>query len=445
LAAHTLGYVGEISEEELADKKGAGYRVGSTVGKMGLEQYCDDILRGQDGGTRVEVDVAGRIVQEIGKREPVPGHSIYLTIDFDIQQATEKALDEHLTWLRQHGGSPNAFAAAVVAIDPRDGAVLAMASRPAFDPNLFVSGITQKDWNALSQNIYNPLNNRVISGQYPPGSTFKVVTSAAALETGKVRPQERIFDAGYHWAMPQKGNHESTALGWIDYYEAMTKSDNVYFYEMGYRVGIDNLEKYAEGFGYGKPTGIGLFGEAEGMVAGRVTKKKLTAEEWLLAETFDAAIGQGYQLATPLQMVSAIAALGNSGNRYQPYLVSRVVSDRGELLTRITPKEAGKLPISEQTSHVIRQALHGVTQPGGTAWPLSYLPVLLAGKTGTAENSHGRDHGVFVAYGPIGSPQIAIAVVVEQGGYGAVAALPIAQNILTEYFNVGNNKTGKKK
>ncbi|MDR3348346.1 MAG: penicillin-binding protein 2 [Acidaminococcales bacterium] len=435
-AAHAIGYVGEISEAELKSLKGEGYMAGGIIGKMGLEQYYDNTLRGQDGGKRVEVDVAGRVVQEIGKREPSPGHSIYLTIDIEVQKAAESALDKHLAWLRKNGGSPNAFAAAVVALDPRDGAVLALVSRPAFDPNLFVSGISQKDWDALSRNPYNPLNNKAISGEYPPGSTFKMVTGAAALELGKVTPQEKIFDAGYHRAVPQKGNYGGGALGWIDFNEALIKSDNVYFYEMAYRLGPNNIEKFARGFGYGQRTGIDLFGEAEGIVASVEYKKRTLKEDWYLAETFDAGIGQGFQLATPLQMAVSIAGIANGGILYRPYLVSRIVSDKGELVERIGPEQKGRLPISAETGRIIKKALRAVAQEGGTAWQLADFPIPMAGKTGTSENSHGRDHGLFVAYAPADEPEIAIAVLVEQGGYGASAAIPIAKDILGQYFNV---------
>ena len=444
-AAHLIGYVGEISEAELSGGKGEGYLAGGIIGKMGLEQYYDKILRGRDGGTRVEVDVAGRIVQEIGKREPAPGHSIYLTIDIEVQKAAERALDKHLEWLRKNASSPNAFAAAVVALDPRDGAVLALVSRPAFDPNAFVAGISQKSWDAISRNPYNPLNNKAISGEYPPGSTFKMVTGTAALELGKVTPKEKIFDAGYHRAVPQKGNSGGGSLGWIDFNEALIKSDNVYFYEMSYRLGPNNIENYARGFGYGQRTGINLFGESEGVVAGVEYKKKVFNEDWYLAETFDAGIGQGFQLATPLQMAVSMAGIANGGGRYQPYFVSRIVSEKGELIESIEPKEKGRLPMSEETLRIIQKALRAVAQEGGTAWQLASFPVPLAGKTGTSENSHGRDHGIFVAYAPAYKPEIALAVLVEQGGYGATAAIPVAKEILEQYFNVNQNKGGKKK
>ncbi len=436
LAVHAMGYVGEISENELNNLKDKGYKQGNIIGKMGLERYYDSVLRGQDGANRVEVDVSGKIVQEIGRKQPLPGDNIYLTIDLQLQQAAEKAVDEHLQWLRQYGSSPKAYAASVVVIDPRTGAILAMVSRPAFNPNSFVSGISYKEWTAISQNPYNPMDNKAISGTYPPGSTFKMVTGAAALELKKVTPEEKIFDAGHHWAVPQKGNSGGGALGWIDFNEALAKSDNVYFYEMGYRLGVDNIEKYAYLFGYGKPTGINLFGESEGIVASVAYKRKVFDEDWYLAETFDAAIGQGFQLATPLQMAVSIAAIANGGIRYQPYLVSKIVSDTGELVEIFQPKEVGRLPLSEKNMQLIRAALRNVAQEGGSAGQLAGFAVPIAGKTGTSEIAQSYDHGLFVAYAPVDNPDIAVAVLVEQGGFGSVAAVPIARKIFEKHFNI---------
>ena len=434
-AAHALGYVGEISEKELETLKSKGYKAGNIIGKMGLEKYYDSVLRGQDGGNRVEVDVAGRIVHEMGRKEPLPGHNIYLTIDLEIQKAAEKALDEHLEWLRRYGGAPNAFAGAIVVLDPRDGAVLALVSRPTFNPNSFVSGISHKEWSKISQNPYNPMDNKAISGEYPPGSTFKMATGTAALELNKITPEEKIFDSGQHWLVP-KGNAGGAALGWISFKDALIKSDNVYFYELGNRLGIDNLEKYAKQFGYGALTGINLYGESEGIVASAAYKRRILNEDWYLAETFDAAIGQGFQLATPLQMAVVTAAIANGGVRYKPYLVSKIVSDKGELIESFAPKEMGRLPASKKTLDLIKSALRGVAQEGGTAWQLGSFPVPLAGKTGTSENSQGKDHGLFVTYAPADNPDIAIAMVIEQGGYGSTATIPIALKIYEQYFHV---------
>lgn len=440
LAAHLFGYVGEISDSELEKKKAEGYKTGDLVGKSGLEKVYDKELRGVNGGSQVEVDVSGKPVQMLGKKEPVLGNSLVLTIDAKIQKAAEKAIDDRLLYLQKQLGNPNAKAAAAVAINPQTGEILALVSRPTFNPNLFNGGISAKDWKDINDNPFNPMQNRVINAEYPPGSAFKIVTGTAALELGKVTPEEKIFDSGRHWVIP-KGNAHGAALGWIDFNVAMVKSDNVYFYELGNRLGIDNLEKWARAFGLGAPTGVNLIGEDEGLVANRKYKEKVYGEEWYLSETFDAAIGQGFQLTTPLQMASLIAQVANGGHRYRPYLVSKIVSPEGQAVKTFAPEELSRVPVSEKTLKVIRDSLRAVVAPGGTA---SYIfegfPIPIAGKTSTAENSHGDDHGWFVAYGPFDNPTIAVAVIVEQGGYGSDSAAPIARKIMEAAFNLPPSK-----
>ncbi len=436
LAAHIFGYVGEISEEELAKKKAAGYKTGNLIGKFGLEKVWDKEVRGVDGGAQVEVDVSGRPVKMLGKKEPQLGDSLVLTIDAKIQKAAEKAMDDRLNYLQKKLGNPNAKAGAAVVINPQTGEILAMVSRPAFDPNLFNGGISSKDWKVINDNPFNPMSNRAIAGEYPPGSTFKIITGTAALELGKVTPEEKILDTGHHWIIP-KGNAMNEALGWIDFREALSKSDNVYFYEMGNRLGIDNLEKYARLYGLGALTGINLSGEADGLVANRRYKEKVYGEDWYLSETFDAAIGQGFQLATPLQMATVMSEVANGGHRYRPYLVSSLINPKGETVKTFGPEEVGRVPIADRNLNLIRSALRDVAAPGGTAaWVFEGFPVAIAGKTGTAENPHGDDHGWFVAYAPFDNPTVVVAVIVEQGGFGADSATPIARKILEAAFGV---------
>ncbi len=436
LAAHVFGYVSEINDEELERLKKDRYKSGDILGKFGLEKVYDRELRGIDGGGQVEVDVTGRPVNVLGKKEPIPGKNLILTIDYRIQKAAEAAIDEQLRYLQTKTEFVNAKAAAAVAINPKTGEVLAMVSRPAFNPNLFAGGISVKDWKVLNENPHHPMDNKAISGEYPPGSTFKLVTGAAALELGKVTPEEKILDTGHHWIIP-KGNAMGEALGWINFHEALSKSDNVYFYEMGNRLGIDNLEKYARMFGLGQATGIKLGGESEGLVANRRYKEKVYNEEWYLSETFDAAIGQGFQLVTPLQIAMLMGEVANGGHRYRPYLVSKITSANGEVLQSFGPEEVGKLEISSRTLTLIREALRDVALEGGTAAEtFKDFPVPTAGKTGTAENSHGQDHGWFVCYGPYEDPRIVIAVIVEQGGFGAGAAAPIAKKMMEAAFNI---------
>ncbi|CUH94832.1 putative membrane protein [Propionispora sp. 2/2-37] len=436
LGVHLLGYVGEISESELEDRKNDGYQSGDIVGKFGLEKVYDKEIRGIDGGAQVEVDVTGRPVRMMGKKEPVLGNSLVLTIDSRIQKAAERAMDNQLNYLQKRLGNVNAKAGAAVVMNPQTGEILAMVSRPAFNPNLFNGGISVKDWQAINDNPFNPMQNRTINAEYPPGSAFKIVTGAAALELGKVTPEEKILDTGRHWIIP-KGNSHGAALGWIDFNVALAKSDNVYFYEMGNRIGIDNLEKWARAFGLGAPTGINLPHESEGLVANRKYKEEVYGEDWYLSETFDAAIGQGFQLATPLQMASLISQVANGGHRYRPYVVSKIISPNGDTVKTFAPEVLGNVRISERNLSAIRNALKDVTSPSGTAgYIFEGFPVPIAGKTSTAENPHGDDHGWFVAYGPFDNPTVAVAVVIEQGGYGSDAAAPIARKIMEAAFNL---------
>lgn len=440
LGAHMFGYVGEISDVELAKRKTQGYKQGDLVGKFGLEYLYDKEIRGVDGGSQVEVDVTGKPVRMLGKKEPVLGNSLILTIDAKIQKAAEKAVDDRLRYLQDKLGNPNAKAAAAVVMDPRTGEVLALVSRPAFNPNLFNGGISAKDWKAINDNPFNPMQNRTINAEYPPGSAFKIITGTAALELGKVTPEEKILDTGRHWLIP-KGNAHGAALGWIDFRVALAKSDNVYFYELGNRLGIDNLEKYARMFGLGAPTGINLPGEDEGLVANRKYKEKVYGEDWYLSETFDASIGQGFQLATPLQMASVISQIANGGHRWRPYLVKKIVSPEGGTVKEFTPEDLGGVAFHPKTLAAIRAGLRDVSTADGTAgYIFEGFPVPIASKTSTVENPHGDDHGWFVAYAPYDNPTIAIAVVVEQGGYGSDSAAPIARKIMEAAFNLPPHK-----
>jgi penicillin-binding protein 2 len=438
LGAHIFGYVGEVSEGELGKMKAEGYKSGDIIGKFGLEQTWDKEIRGVDGGTQEEVDVAGRPVKMLGKKEPILGESLVLTIDAKIQKAAEKAVDDRLNYLQKRLGNHNAKAAGVVVMNPQTGEILAMVSRPAFDPNLFNGGISTKNWRKINDDPFNPMENRAIAGEYPPGSTFKIVTSTAALELGKVTPEEKILDTGHYMG---KGNSQGEALGWINFKTALAKSDNVYFYHMGERVGIDNLAKYARMYGLGERTGINLRGESSGLVASREYKEKVYHEDWYLSETLDAAIGQGFQLVTPLQEAMIYSELANGGHRYRPYLVSKIISSDGNTIKTFEPEELGRVQISERNLNLIRDGLRDVALQGGTAgYVFEGFPVSMAGKTGTVENSHGDDHGWFVAYAPYDKPTIVVAVVVEQGGFGSDSAAPIARKILEAAVNIPPKK-----
>ena len=433
--AHTLGYVSEISEYELEQRKDSGYKPGDIVGKFGLEKIYDKDIRGVNGGAQVEVDVNGKPVQILGKKEPTPGYDLILTLDRDLQVATEKAVDDILKEIGAH-------AAAAVVLNPQNGEVLAMVSRPAFDPNLFAHGISTKDWNAINNNPYHPMDNKTITGEYPPGSTFKIVTGTAALAAGVVTPEEQIFDSGTHWLVP-KGNASGEALGWLNFHEALAHSDNVYFYEMGNRLGADRLEYYAQMFGLGKITGIDLPYESPGIADWKEYKMEVYGEEFYLSEIMDAAIGQGFNLVTPLQDAMFTGEIAANGKRFKPHLVKQMVTQDGELIREFQPEllsDLTEMGVDPYVIKLVQDGLREVTVTGTAASSFRGFPYPIAGKTGTAENSQGRDHGWFVAYAPFENPCLSVAVVVEQGGFGSQSAVPIGRKILEAAFEIMNKR-----
>ncbi len=434
LGVHALGYVGEVSAYEIEQGLFKNITQGSLVGKAGLEKTYDKYLRGEDGAFMEEVDVAGNVVKHYDSVQPVPGKNLKLTLDYQLQKELEEFTDKHLAYLRNSGIAPGARAAAVIAIDPRNGAVRAMVSRPGYDPNWFVHGISSKNWNSINNDPNYPMNNKVITGEYPPGSTFKIVTGSAAFELKKVGLNEPIFDGGFHPMVPTMGNAGGEVLGWLTFIKALAMSDNVYFYELGYRVGIDNIEKYAHIFGFGERTGIDLEGESKGLVASKKVKREIWDEDWRLGDTFNAAIGQGFNLTTPIQLSVMLSIVANGGTKYQPYLVDSITNSDGSLFEK-PKRSAGKhIDVSQQTIDYIRMGMSATTQEGGTASYFAGLPKPIAGKTGTAENSHGRDHGLFVAYGPVDDPELVVVCIVEQGGFGSIAAGPIVYKAFEEFF-----------
>lgn len=434
LAVHALGYVGEVSAYEIEQGLFKNITQGSLVGKAGLEKTYDKYLRGEDGAFMEEVDVAGNVVKHYDSVQPIPGKNLKLTLDYQLQKELEEFTDKHLAYLRNSGIAPGARAAAVIAIDPRNGAVRAMVSRPGYDPNWFVHGISSKNWNSINNDTNYPMNNKVITGEYPPGSTFKIVTGSAAFELKKVGLNEPIFDGGFHPMVPTMGNAGGEVLGWLTFIKALAMSDNVYFYELGYRVGIDNIEKYAHIFGFGERTGIDLEGESKGLVASKKVKREIWDEDWRLGDTFNAAIGQGFNLTTPIQLSVMLSIVANGGTKYQPYLVDSIINSDGSLFEKPKRAEGKHIDVSQQTIDYIRMGMSATTQEGGTASYFAGLPKPIAGKTGTAENSHGRDHGLFVAYGPVDDPELVVVCIVEQGGFGSVAAGPIVYKAFEEFF-----------
>ena len=439
--AQVLGYVGEAGPDD-KDAEGNPYTTATLIGRAGLERQYNAYLEGKNGSKTVEVNASGQPVRYVGGTPAISGNSVRLTLDANLQKAAEDAMEAQVNELAHSGVMPTG--ASAIAVDPNSGAILAMASWPSYDPNRFSKGISSKDWNEIINNKNHPMQNRTIASSYPPGSLFKVVTGATALEAKAVTPEERIFDSGKHWIV-DKRNAQGEAFGWINFYEALAKSDNVYFYELGGRVGIDKISHMADEFGLGKPTGIDLEGEADGNVASEAYKKKVFEQDWYLGETMDAAIGQSFNLTTPIQMAMVYAAIANGGYKYQPYLVSRIDNLDGTPQKIFSPNKLGTLPISQSTLDTIHTGLRMVMTKEGTGGQLfEHYPISIAGKSGTAE-TNGLDNGWFVAYAPFDKPEVVVLCMFEHSGFGSDSAAPVVKKIMDAYFHLGDYAPGKQK
>jgi penicillin-binding protein 2 len=449
LAFHAVGYVGEITEEQLGQPRFGehGYRAGDIVGKDGLEDVYDELLKGTDGGQQVEVDHRGKPARILGQIAPKPGNNLTLTLDAGLQRVAEETLRKMMAQAREGKFGrpyPNAKAGAAVAIDVRSGEILAIASLPSVDPNRFASGISSDSLAKLIADPLHPFTSRATFGTYPPGSTFKMITGLAALQGGLVKLDELFLDTGTYSVIPKKcwveGGH-----GLVNLERAYACSCNIVFYELGRRAGINAIESLARMFGFGELTGVDLPGEARGTVAGMSLKQSLferklvDTDQWMLSETLDAAIGQGFTACTPLQLASYVAALVNGGTRYRPHLAKEVVAPDGTVVKKFEPEAMGKVRVDASNLEFIKKALYGVSSsPEGTSnWLFRDFPVKVGSKTGTAENAQGDSHGWFVAFAPYEQPEIAIAVIVEQAGSGSMAGGPVAKAMLEHYFGVG--------
>lgn len=438
LCCHILGYIKEIDAEELKkfNDEGRNYRPGDYVGKSGIERQYESLLRGIDGGERLEVDALGRTRRSLGRQEPIPGATLTLTIDKNLQIAAERAMEGKT--------------GAVVAVDPQTGEVLAMVSKPDYDPNIFVKRVKPDDWNRVGNNPTHPMQNRAISGLYPPGSTFKPVTATASLQLGACTPNTAMSCPGsYHLGRARFGCWKRH--GGVNFTTAISGSCDVFFYTVGRKIGIDNLAKYAKQFGLDQPTNIDLPGgrSNSGTIPDTTWKKKNFADgNWYQGETVICSIGQGYVLASPLQMAMVSATVGASGKYYQPHILMKAVrpgkkTDDGEIgpaeVQNIKPKLVRTVNASEKNFKAIQYAMHQtVVGPGGTGHVVDLGDVAVAGKTGSAEVKGKAAHAWFICFAPVDKPRIAIAVISEHGRHGATSAAPVARAILDVYF-------GKKK
>ncbi|HXY53853.1 MAG TPA: penicillin-binding protein 2 [Nitrospirota bacterium] len=437
LASHQLGYIGKVSPSQ---RKQEQTDIGLLTGQGGLEKVYDKYLRGIAGRRMIQVNAAGRKVKDLGIEEPRPGTDLYLTIDLDVQKAAEEALGE-----RQ---------GAVVAMDPNSGEIIALASHPNYDPNLFPRGISPKDWVRLTNDPTHPLYNRAIQSVYPPGSTFKIIVALAGLESGVIKLDDKVTCRGYI----QSGKHsfrcwKKGGHGTISFHQAVVESCDVYFYTMGERIGWDRIAQYAKKLGYGSLTGIPLPDEKPGLIPTTEWKKEKMKDAWYAGDTYINSIGQGFVLVSPIQACQMISAVANGGYFYRPTLLKKTRNRETGAVQVFAPERVNRIVLDSSALEEVRKALAGVvSEPGGTGHAAQIPFVTVAGKTGTAQviaqkvpgrklSGSTQDHAWFIAYAPVDDPKIAVAVLVEHGGHGGGAAAPVARRVIEEYMKNAGSKT----
>ncbi|HZK24261.1 MAG TPA: penicillin-binding protein 2 [Oscillospiraceae bacterium] len=426
LAAHVLGYVGVIRDYQYEAMKAEGYRFTDIIGQAGLESTYEQYLHGQDGILRIETDRFGNRVRVLERTEPVGGNDLELTLDTRLQEIAARSLAQGIADLQKKGNT-QASRGAVVALDPNTGGILAMVSFPGFNPNTFFN-----DYKEIQADPNKPEINKAIQGTYPVGSTFKLVGTLAALEEGVITEKSRVTCVGVKsfFGSDRRRCFNSTAHGHLNIIGALQKSCNIFFYEMGYRLGIERLAAYAHDFGFGKVTGLT---DIRGEVAGVIDSKERRSN-FMPGDVLTAAIGQGHAI-TPLQLANYAAILANHGTHYRPYLVEKALNGKGKVVYEAKPEVLNTLPYSEKNWELARTGMKAVTEPGGTGAVLRTVPVKVAGKTGSAQVSAGKiSHSLFVGYAPADNPEVALAVIVENGGLGGDGGVPVAKLIFEEYF-----------
>ena len=449
-ASHILGYIGRVTERDqgrIEEKEAeANYRGTDHFGKTGLEQHYEFELHGTTGFEQVEVDAGGRPVRTLARSAPIPGNNLTLSIDAKLQEIAEQAFGERR--------------GAMVAIEPATGGILAMVSVPNYDPNQFVDGITTADWEVLNTSADKPMVNRALNGAYPPGSTFKPFMALGALALGKRTPTQAISDPGFynfgghHFRDDKKGGHGS-----VDMYKSIVVSCDTYYYMLANDMGIDNIASFMGQLGLGSRTGIDIEGESEGVLPSQAWKKKRfrkpEQQKWYAGETISIGIGQGYNAYTPIQLAQATATLANNGVMFRPHLVKYITNAKTGEKTPIEPQPLKTLALKQEHIDFIKHAMVGVNKEGTGARAFKDAGYVAGGKTGTAQvfsykgaehktermAAHLRDHGLFIAFAPADKPTIALAILVENGGFGAQAAAPIARQVL-DYYLLGKLPKG---
>jgi len=434
--SHLLGFLGEINETELKMDRYSSYNPGDFLGKSGIERVSETDLRGRVGWLQFEVDATGRKKEVLRSINPLPGKNLVLTLDIQLQCFTDKLLGEKM--------------GTIIAMNPKNGEVLALVSHPSFNPNLFSRGISVREWHKLTKNRYCPLTNKAIQGLYPPGSIFKIITALAGLEEGKITPKTTFSCEGSYrfgnrtYRCWKKGGHGS-----LDLYGAIEQSCDTYFYQVGRLVGVDSLAYYARLFGLGCPTGIRLGNEKAGLIPTRAWKEKTFQVPWQGGETISTAIGQSFVLATPIQMLVMISAIANDGKIYVPQLVKKIEDFQRNVKKDFQPQFISEVPVSAKSIQVLKEALRRVVHnPHGTGKIARIDGLEVAGKTGTAQvvslssdrkksdaPFHLRDHAWFAAFAPFQNPEIAVVVLVEHGGSGSTTAGPLAKEVISHYLD----------
>lgn len=443
LGSHFIGYVGQITEGEYRARKHRGYGANDIVGKDGLEYTYDRWLRGRSGGRRIKVNSAGEAVASVGDFAAIPGNDLVLNIDWRLQRDAETAMADQIRQIAKRIG--HRIGGSAIVEDPSSGAILALVSQPNIDANDFAAGISERKYAAYLNDPLRSLFNRAISGAYPTGSTFKLITSSAALASGVLTADSTrycggAFDLnGYIFNDDRFGGH-----GTLTTPQAITESCDVFFYQVGHELGIDRIDKYAAAYGIGQRTGIDLPGETTGTLPSPKWKERVYKDVWYSGDTVSVGIGQGYVEASPIQMLKVVSAVANGGTLYTPRLVNGIRDPRGRVSKSFPPVAERRVPVSETDLEIIRRGMLGAIESEyGTAHNVYISGFHYAGKTGTAENvptvdnPSGRNHAWFVCYAPYNHPKIAVVVFMDQsGGFGAVNAAPVAQAIVTSYFHI---------
>lgn len=430
VAAHVLGYMGEITSDELKDPNYLNYKPGDQVGRGGIEQSYEKTLKGKDGGEIFEVDSSGNPVRTLNRIDPIPGQNLYLTIDSDLQKVAYKLLSDQVKKVGSCCG-------ALVVSDPKSGQILALVSYPSFNPTDLSSALTDPN---------SPLLNRVIGGTYPPGSTFKIASSLAGLSSGKINPKDQIEDTGVtslgpytfaNWYFTEYGKKE----GEVDLLKAIQRSNDTYFYHLGEVVGEQTLGDTAKRLGLGKALGIDLPGEVDGLIPDGNWKQRTQGQPWYPGDTLHMAIGQGYVLTTPLQIQNLISTVAADGKQYPPHLAYKITSPTGRLVKQFKFDNYSNSPFKQSDINLVKQGLEEVPKNGGTAWPFFTFTLPTAGKTGTAEygDPKNRTHAWYTSYAPSSDPKIAVTVLVEGGGEGSNVSAPVVKDIYRWYFSKDKN------